>query len=73
MNFWIANDPELAPPFTLVKAGYDVWLGNNRGTRFGRGHTELEISEEAFWDFDYIDMGLHDVPSFIDFILAKTG
>ena len=34
MNFWTPNLPEIAPPFVLAAQGYDVWLGNNRGTRF---------------------------------------
>ena len=34
MNFWTANDVDLAPPFILANQGYDVWLGNNRGTRY---------------------------------------
>lgn len=38
MQFWVANDADLAPPFTLVDAGYDVWLGNNRGNRFAQAH-----------------------------------
>lgn len=38
MQFWIANDADLAPPFILVDEGYDVWLGNNRGNRFAQAH-----------------------------------
>lgn len=34
MNFWICNTAENAPPFILAEQGYDVWLGNNRGTRY---------------------------------------
>ena len=28
---WVMNEPEKAPAFTMARAGYDVWLGNNRG------------------------------------------
>ena len=73
MMFWLANDADLAPPFTLVNAGYDVWLGNNRGNRFAQAHQTFNKREKQFWDFNYIDMGRHDTPAFIDFVLGKTG
>lgn len=69
MQFWLANDADLAPPFTLVDAGYDVWLGNNRGNRFSQTHTTLNKSQAEYWDFNFVNMGLHDTPSFIDFVL----
>jgi hypothetical protein len=34
MMSWVMNNPDEAPAFLLVKNGYDVWLGNNRGNRF---------------------------------------
>ena len=38
---WIGHTPELAPAFQFARAGYDVWLGNNRGNRFGDKHMKL--------------------------------
>ena len=34
MMQWVWHRPEVAPALVLARAGYDVWLGNNRGTRF---------------------------------------
>ena len=72
-KFWTCNDADLSPAFILANAGYDVWLGNNRGDRFARAHTTLSTSDKAFWDINCVKMGQEDAPAFIDFILEKTG
>jgi pimeloyl-ACP methyl ester carboxylesterase len=38
---WIMNYANVAPAFQLVNAGYDVWLGNQRGTKHSPGHKTL--------------------------------
>lgn len=30
-DMWINNEPDVAVTMQLVRAGYDVWHGNNRG------------------------------------------
>jgi len=67
------NSPHLAPAFVFSRAGYDVWFGNNRGNFFSMEHETLKADEREFWDFDFEDMGLYDLPAEIDFILAHTG
>ena len=73
MNFWMPNDPEIVPPFVLASQGYDVWLGNNRGTRFAQYHTTLSPKDPEYWRFSQEDFGLKDLPTFIDHILSVTG
>ena len=73
MNFWTVNEAEKVPPFVLAEQGYDVWLGNNRGTRYAQYHTELSPENEKYWQFSQEELGLHDVPTFIDYILETTG
>jgi hypothetical protein len=35
----------------LWKAGYDVWLNNQRGTLFSEDHSNSSISYLDYWDF----------------------
>lgn len=60
-------------PLVLNNAGYDVWLGNNRGNRYSHKHITKNPKTDAYWDFSLDDMARYDLPSMIDYILAQTG
>lgn len=40
--FHTSDDTRPALPVLLFQAGFDVWLGNNRGTRHSRKHLTLD-------------------------------
>ena len=73
MMSWVFNDPDVTPAFVLAKEGYDVWLGNNRGTRHSDQHITLDNESREYWQFSWEEYGTHDLPAFIDFIKNKTG
>jgi len=69
--FW--NKPKSATiGFHLVDQGYDLWVNNNRGTKYSHTHKNKDITAKEFFDFSYDEMALYDVPAVLKFILAKT-
>lgn len=62
---WVINDPQIAPAFHLARQGYDVWLGNNRGTPYGMEHETMKNAKKNgnFWDFTFVEMGRYDLPA----------
>ena len=60
---WIMNYADVAPAFQLVKAGYDVWLGNQRGTKYSMGHKTLSNKSKEYWEFSFTEMGQFDAPA----------
>lgn len=70
---WVTIGPNKGLPYLLADIGYDVWLGNARGNTYSRSHVSLAIDDPKFWDFSFHEMGVHDLPAEIDWILNVTG
>ncbi|CAH1160160.1 unnamed protein product [Phaedon cochleariae] len=72
---WVNMGPKSALGLRLADAGYDVWLGNNRGNTWSRFHQTLDpdVDAKKFWDFSFEECGLYDLPAKIDYILNMTG
>ena len=61
---WVMHDADKAPAFVLASQGYDIWLGNNRGTRYSLGHLKLQFDRPEdmakYHDFSRREMALYD-------------
>nr|CDS30518.1 lipase M [Hymenolepis microstoma] len=70
---WINNLANESLGFILADAGFDVFLGNSRGSTYSQRHAYLEPSDDEFWAFSWDEMAKYDLPAFIAFILKETG
>nr|XP_034341854.1 tear acid lipase-like protein [Arvicanthis niloticus] len=71
-DYWVLDPPSNCPAFLLADAGFDVWLGNSRGTNNARNHVHLDPDSKEFWAFSFDEQIAYDIPATIDFILNKT-
>ena len=44
----------------LSELGYDVWLGNNRGNIYSRGHTTMD-AEKDYFRYSFVEFGKYDI------------
>jgi lysosomal acid lipase/cholesteryl ester hydrolase len=49
---WISNSAEESPAFKMARAGYDVWLGNNRGNYLSKKNIYRGHETAEYWNFD---------------------
>jgi lysosomal acid lipase/cholesteryl ester hydrolase len=63
----------VAPAFQLVRAGYDVWLGNQRGTKYSKAHKWLDPNSKEYWQFSFTEMGEYDATAQVEYALSSTG
>ncbi|NXG66835.1 LIPM Lipase, partial [Hemiprocne comata] len=71
-SHWVENLAH-SPGFILADSGYNVWLGNSRGTSWSWRHQHLSADQVEFWDFSFHEMAMYDLPAMINFVLQKTG
>ncbi|CAK9817774.1 Lipase 3 [Anthophora plagiata] len=69
---WVFPGPGKGFACLLADWGYDVWLGNTRGSRYSRNHKDLSISEKKYWKFSWHEMGIYDLPAMIDYALSHS-
>lgn len=63
---WIINFKEKAPAYVAAEAGYDIWLGNNRGNKYSQQHVKWDSTEDhEYWVYSFAELGKYDLPAFI--------
>lgn len=50
----------------LANQGYDVWVGNNRGTKHSLKNSDMP----NYWDYCFDHFVLYDQPTMINSILS---
>jgi pimeloyl-ACP methyl ester carboxylesterase len=69
---FLASGPNIALAYYLADNGYDVWMGNARGTKHSTEHETLPLRSKMFWNFSFHEIGLRDVSKMLDFMLDHT-
>jgi len=67
------NMPWESLSYILADAGYDVWMGNQRGNTYGKAHVNISVDSREFWEFSWDQMAEFDFPAMIDYVRNNTG
>ncbi|XP_068898516.1 lipase member J-like [Tenebrio molitor] len=59
--------------FILADEGYDVWLGNHRGTPNSQEHTKYKSSDPEYWNFNLDDSSANDLKASLNEVARVTG
>ena len=48
---FLATGPNIALPYLLADNGFDIYLGNSRGSKYCQEHEKFSAKSSEFWDF----------------------
>ncbi|KMZ56593.1 Triacylglycerol lipase [Zostera marina] len=69
---WFLNPTDESLGYILADQGFDVWVGNVRGTQWSYGHISLLEDQSEFWDWSWEDLSLYDLKSMIKYVSTFT-
>eukprot|EP01135_Chromosphaera_perkinsii_P006449 Nk52_evm12s503 gene=Nk52_evmTU12s503 len=74
---WTMGNPGDSLGFVLADNCYDVWIMNDRGNFYSRGHVGKNLTysdpHNAYWNFTWSMHSLYDMPANIEYVLKHTG
>jgi pimeloyl-ACP methyl ester carboxylesterase len=70
---WLINLPHQSAAFIFADAGFDVWIGNFRGTTYSKTHATLSPKDHEYWQFSWDEMAQYDLPALIEKALEISG
>lgn len=69
---FIIMGKKISLAYFLFDNGYDVFMGNSRGTDYSEKHKRLNANSSEYWDFSFHEVGYYDLSAKIDYILKVT-
>nr|TKW32055.1 hypothetical protein SEVIR_2G145500v2 [Setaria viridis] len=69
---WFINSNEQSLGYILADNGFDVWIGNVRGTRWSKGHSTLSVHDKLFWDWSWQDLAEYDLVAMLSYVYTVT-
>ncbi|XP_066389935.1 triacylglycerol lipase 1-like [Miscanthus floridulus] len=69
---WFINSNEQSLGYILADNGFDVWIGNVRGTRWSKGHSTLSVHDKLFWEWSWQDLAEYDVLAMLSYVHTIT-
>lgn len=69
---WLLMGPGKSLAYLLTDAGFEVWLGNARGSKYARRHVAKHPAQADFWQYSTDEIALHDLPTMINFVLKTS-
>ena len=72
---WIINNEKVAPAFQLARAGYDVYMGNNRGNYYSNKNLHLDpvTDDKEFHDYSFTKYGKYDLTAQVQKAIDMSG
>ena len=70
---WLYNGEDKGLGFLLANAGFDVWMGNNRGNKYSRRHKTYTTANSSFWEFSFDEMAKYDLPANLAYVSKIAG
>ncbi|KAF7071859.1 hypothetical protein CFC21_077093 [Triticum aestivum] len=65
---WFINSAEQSLGYILADNGFDVWIGNVRGTRWSKGHSTFTVHDKLFWDWSWQELAEYDLLAMLSYV-----